>query len=147
MDCEHKSAPILPGGGYWAVGTSAMRAARIDYSRARPISAETFADWTRRLKPRFGDLLLAREAPVGPVVRIPKAENVAPGQRTVLLRPGSGVDPGYLFALLGSEPVQARLQERAEGSTVRHLNVPDIRALPLPALPTLEEQRRIAATL
>jgi type I restriction enzyme S subunit len=147
VDCEHKSAPILVGGGFWAVGTAAMRAGRIDYSAARPISAETFALWTRRLRPRFGDLLLAREAPVGPLVRIPKAENVAPGQRTVLLRPGKGVDPGYLFALLGSGPVQARLQERAEGSTVRHLNVPDIRALSLPALPTLEEQRRIAATL
>ena len=147
VDCEHKSAPIASGGGYWAVGTAAMRAGGIDYGRARPISAETFSAWTRRLKPRFGDLLLAREAPVGPVARIPESENVAPGQRTVLLRPGNGVDSGYLFALLTSEPIQARLQERAEGSTVRHLNVPDIRALALPPLPELEEQRRIAAML
>lgn len=147
VDCEHKSAPIVPDGQYWAVGTSAMREGRIDYSRARRVSAKTFTDWTRRLKPRFGDLLLAREAPVGPLVRIPKEENVAPGQRTVLLRPGSDVDAGYLFALLTSAPIQARLQERAEGSTVRHLNVPDIRALALPPLPTLEEQRGIARTL
>lgn len=124
-----------------------MKACRIDYSKARPISAETFMDWTRRLRPRFGDLLLAREAPVGPVVRIPKEENVAPGQRTVLLRPAISVDPGYLFALLTSGPVQARLQERAEGSTVRHLNVPDIRALTLLSFPMLDEQRGIAATL
>lgn len=147
IDCEHKSAPIVTGGGYWAVGTAAMRVGRIDYVAARPISADTFADWTRRLRPRFGDLLLAREAPVGPVVRIPKEENVAPGQRTVLIRPASGVDPGYLFALLSSGPVQARLQERAEGSTVRHLNVPDIRALVLPPLPSLAEQREIADML
>jgi type I restriction enzyme S subunit len=124
-----------------------MRAGRIDYSAARPISAETYALWTRRLKPRFGDLLLAREAPVGPVVRIPREENVAPGQRTVLIRPEQGVDPGYLFALLSSRPIQARLQERAEGSTVPHLNVPDIRNLALPLLPTLSEQQGIARTL
>lgn len=147
VDCEHKSAPVIAGRGFWAVGTAAMRAGRIDYSAARPISAETFVDWTRRLRPRFGDLLLAREAPVGPVARIPREENVAPGQRTVLLRPASGVDPGYLFALLSSGPVQARLQERAEGSTVRHLNVPDIRALVLPPLPSLADQRGIANML
>jgi len=124
-----------------------MRAGRIDYSTARPISAETFAVWTRRLRPRFGDLLLAREAPVGPVVRIPREENVAPGQRTVLIRPKQGVDPGYLFALLSSKPMQARLKERSEGSTVAHLNVSEIRDLALPSLPTLDQQRDIAATL
>jgi len=147
IDCEHKSAPILVGGGFWAVGTAAMRAGRIDYSTARPISAETFALWTRRLRPRFGDLLLAREAPVGPIVRIPREENVAPGQRTVLIRPEQGVDPGFMFALLSSKPIQARLQERAEGSTVAHLNVSEIRDLALPALPTLDQQRDIATTL
>ena len=147
VDCEHKSAPVVTGRGFWAVGTAAMRAGRIDYSAARPISAETFGDWTRRLRPRFGDLLLAREAPVGPVVCIPRTENVAPGQRTVLLRPASGVEPGYLFALLSSALVQARLQERAEGSTVRHLNVSDIRTLVLPPLPSLAEQRGIADML
>src|SRR4051794_16594609 len=71
VDCAHKTAPIDPDGKYFAVGTPAMRGNRIDYREARPISEATFDAWTTRLRPQEGDLLLAREAPVGPVVQIP----------------------------------------------------------------------------
>ncbi|WP_165489768.1 restriction endonuclease subunit S [Kocuria marina] len=148
VDCEHKTAPVDVEGGFFAVGTPAMRGNRISYSAARRISGETFEAWTRRLMPQFGDLLLAREAPVGPVVRMPKAANVAPGQRTVLLRPDpSLIDADYLYYLLISPTQQSRLLQKAEGSTVPHLNVADVRSYELPSLPPIAEQRVIAATL
>lgn len=148
VDCEHKTAPVDVEGGFFAVGTPAMRGNRISYSAARRISGETFEAWTRRLMPQFGDLLLAREAPVGPVVRMPKAANVAPGQRTVLLRPNpSLIDADYLYYLLISPTQQSRLLQKAEGSTVPHLNVADVRSYELPSLPPIAEQRVIAATL
>ncbi len=141
VDCEHKTAPIDETGSHFAVGTPAMRGNVINFGEARRISEETFKAWTRRLTPRSGDLLFAREAPVGPVVRIPDTENVAPGQRTVLMRP----DPRkahsrFLYYLLSSRPVQGRLQDLAAGSTVAHLNVADVRsfALDVPDLPTQE---------
>lgn len=148
VDCEHKTAPIDPEGRHFAVGTPAMRGNRIDFDKARRVSHDTFLKWTRRLAPRAGDLLLAREAPVGPVVRIPEAPLVAPGQRTVLLRPDEDkLNSGYAFYLLSSPSMQAALWEKAEGSTVPHLNVADIRNLELPRLPAIHEQRAIAATL
>lgn len=79
VDCEHKTAPIDDAGSYYAVGTPAMRGNAINYAEARRINQSTFSDWTRRLRPMRGDLLFAREAPVGPLVRIPDSENVAPG--------------------------------------------------------------------
>jgi type I restriction enzyme S subunit len=125
-----------------------MRDGRIDFQQARRISQSTFEEWTRRLKPRVGDILFAREAPVGPLVQVPAEENVAPGQRTVLLRPDPArIDPRYLFYLLGAPSTQARLREKAEGSTVPHLNVADIRTFVLPGLPPIAEQRGISATL
>jgi type I restriction enzyme S subunit len=148
VDCEHKTAPIDEAGRYFAVGTPAMRGNRIDFEEARRISASTFAAWIRRLEPRVGDLLFAREAPVGPVVRIPESLNVAPGQRTVLLRPNpSVIDSDFLYYLLCSPAQQARLLEKAEGSTVPHLNVADVLSFELPDLPSLPEQREIAAYL
>jgi type I restriction enzyme S subunit len=103
VDCEHKTAPIDPTGGYFAVGTPAMRGNRINYQEARRINRTTFDEWTRRLRPERGDLLLAREAPVGPVVRVPNELNVAPGQRTVLLRPDPTVlDSAFTYYLLAS---------------------------------------------
>ena len=43
--------------------------------------------------------------------------------------------------------MQARLLSYGAGATVPHVNMSDIRALPLPSLPTLDVQRRIAAIL
>ena len=147
VDCEHKTAPIDEAGEYFAVGTPAMRNHVINYAEARRISRETFETWTRRLAPRPGDLLLAREAPVGPVVRLPDVANVAPGQRTVLLRPDPRVaDSTFLYYALTAPSAQARLQSKAEGSTVHHLNVPDIRSFEL-RVPALPEQQAIAEVL
>lgn len=148
VDCAHKTAPIDESGQYFAVGTPAMRNHIINLSEARRISEATFKAWTTRLRPRAGDLLLAREAPVGPVVRVPESENVAPGQRTVLLRPREGVcDPRFLYYFLTSPRVQAELQVKAAGSTVPHLNVADVRTLPAQAVPSLAEQQAIAELL
>lgn len=148
VDCEHKTAPIDPEGHYFAVGTPAMRGNRIDYSEARPISHGTFEEWVRRLRPKSGDVLLAREAPVGLVVRIPPEENVAPGQRTVLIRPAADrLDSRYLYYWLSSPGAQYRMHGLAEGSTVPHLNVSEVRSLAIPYLPPLSDQRAIAEVL
>lgn len=148
VDCEHKTVPKDVHGSSWAVGTPAMNDGQIDFSRAKRISDETYDLWTRRAIPVEGDLILAREAPVGLVVLVPASPRVALGQRTVLLRPRPDViDSRYLHFLLMSSEMQHRMHSKSEGSTVRHLNVEDVRALPLPPLPPLAEQRAIAGVL
>ncbi|MHA7140752.1 restriction endonuclease subunit S [Arthrobacter sp. Sr33] len=148
VDCEHKTAPIDPNGEYFAVGTPAMRGNAINYAESRKISRDTFHLWTRRMVPRPGDLLFAREAPVGPLVLIPDTGNVAPGQRTMLLRPDAEkIDGTFLFYLLTSPRQQELLLSKATGSTVAHLNVADVRSFVLPELPLLAEQRAIAEVL
>ncbi|MCD4550340.1 restriction endonuclease subunit S [Schaalia sp. lx-260] len=148
VDCVHKTAPINEQGTYFAVGTPAMRGNSIDYSLARRIDDATFDEWTKRLRPQYGDLLLAREAPVGPIVKVPVEENVAPGQRTVLLRPDTTkVTSDYLYFLLIAPEQQERLNQPVGGSTVAHLNVADVKSFRLPEVPSLAEQRRIAGVL
>ncbi|GHG46372.1 hypothetical protein GCM10011331_06360 [Flavimobilis marinus] len=148
VDCEHKSAPIDLTGECFAVGTPAMRGNIINFDEARRISRETYDLWTKRLCPQEGDLLLAREAPVGPVVRIPRGVRVAPGQRTVLLRPARDrADSRFLYYLLTSPKNLALLQVKAAGSTVPHLNVADVRTFPLTGFPALDKQRAIAEVL
>jgi type I restriction enzyme S subunit len=148
VDCEHKTVPIDESGIAWAVGTRAMSGGQIDFSKAKPISSATYAEWTRRMVPKLGDLILAREAPVGPVVQVPDAPKVALGQRTVLIRPDSNVVfTPYLHYLLISEPIQRSMHSKSEGSVVSHLNVKDVRLLSLPMLPSLDEQKQIVARL
>jgi len=100
------------------------------------------------MMPRAGDLILAREAPVGNVAIIPPRLKACLGQRTVLIRAAaSKVLPSYLVYLLLGDEVQGHIASVSNGATVHHLNVQDIRNLPLPPLPPLDEQRRIASIL
>ena len=91
-----------------------------------------------------GDLILAREAPAGNVTVIPDGLQPCLGQRTVLIKPKRDVvRPKYLMYELLSASMQERLLDHSQGATVQHVNMKDIRALPIPKLPSLDEQDRI----
>lgn len=150
VDCEHKTAPeAAPGTEYgYSVGTPHLRNGRILLEAAKRVDKETYEGWTAREVPRDDDLILAREAPVGQVGRITQGERICLGQRTVLLRPDSAVvDSRYLHYLLLSPAVQEAMASKAAGSTVAHLNVKDIRELPLPSLPVRPYQVAVADLL
>lgn len=148
VDCVNRTAPEDAEGTYLLVGTPAMRGNVIDRSSARRVNAATFATWTRRLLPRAGDLLLAREAPVGPVVMIPEGGHIGAGQRTTHLRADrTKVHNRFLYYLLIAPETQERLLNRAMGSTVAHLRVADLKSFELPFLPSLPEQQAIAEVL
>lgn len=148
VDCVNRTAPEDPRGEFYVIGTPAMRGNTINLREARRVTKDVFDRWTRRLLPRAGDLLLAREAPVGPVVRVPDGGNFAAGQRTTHLRANpEKVDPRFLYYLLASSAVQQRILAGAMGSTVPHLRVADVKSLRLPLLPALGTQRAVADVL
>jgi type I restriction enzyme S subunit len=150
VDCEHKTAPESKYGIPFAysIGTPALRGANVDFKQAKPINEETYLAWTRRAVPVAGDLIFAREAPVGGVGFVKGDRRICLGQRTVLIRTDSKhLDSKFLFYALKSPLVQRWIQDRSTGSTVEHLNVADVRSLPLPFYPPLPEQKRIAAVL
>jgi len=125
-----------------------MRDGRIEFGEAKRIGVETYEAWVQRGAPKAGDLILAREAPVGQVVRVPADRLIALGQRTVLLRPNpEAIDDRYLHYLMLGPEMQQRMSERAEGSTVPHLNVADVRCLEIPPLPPLPVQASVGELL
>ena len=147
VDCEHKTAPIDTV-GIPSVRTTNIKNGRIDFESCNRISEETYILWTQRIKPEPGDLILAREAPVGEVGIIPQGIKVCLGQRTVLIRPNPEyLEPRYLLYFLLTPEMRHEMRCRAEGSTVSHLNMSDIRALEIPEPPSLDIQRTIASIL
>ena len=147
VDCEHKTAPSQEI-GYPSIRTPNVGRGRLILDEVKRVSEKTYQAWTRRAVPQAGDLVLAREAPAGNVAIIPKNVKVCLGQRTVLIRPDrSKVDPHYLLYLLLESKTQARLLSYGSGATVAHINMSDIRTLPLPELPSLPTQRKVGAIL
>ena len=147
VDCEHKTAPMQET-GYPSIRTPNVGRGYFILDGVNHVSEETYRLWTRRAAPVAGDLIMAREAPVGNVAIIPPGLQPCLGQRTLLIRPDrKKVDPAYLTYLLLGEEVQGTIHGLTNGVTVPHLNMEDVRTLPIPPLPLLPVQRRIAGTL
>jgi type I restriction enzyme, S subunit len=147
VDCEHKTAPTQET-GYPSIRTPNIGRGRLLLDGVNRVSEETYRLWTQRAIPQAGDLILAREAPIGNVAMIPLKVDVCLGQRTVLIRPNKQkVNSIFLTYLLLGDEMQNRIRSMSNGSTVHHLNMKDIRGLCLPELPPLETQHKIATIL
>lgn len=147
VDCEHKTAPIQET-GYPSIRTPNIGRGYFILDGVNRVSEETYKLWTRRAIPQPGDLIMAREAPVGNVALIPPGLQPCLGQRTLLIRPDrSKVDPSFLNYFLNGPHGQALIHAKTNGATVPHLNMKDVRTMDLPELPPLPLQRRIAGIL
>lgn len=147
VDCEHKTAPTVETGNIYSIRTTDISNGKIVVERANRISEETYVEWTRRAIPQAGDIILAREAPVGEVGWIKRGNRLCLGQRTVLIRPThKGVDNRFLLYYLVNPETKCDLQVRSAGSVVAHLNMKDIRNFPI-TLPGTKQQKAIASVL
>ncbi|MFZ1830887.1 MAG: restriction endonuclease subunit S [Candidatus Competibacteraceae bacterium] len=147
VDCEHKTAPTQEE-GIPSIRTPNIGKGKLLLDGVYRVSEETYREWTRRAEPLPGDLILAREAPAGNVAVIPDNTKVCLGQRTVLIRPNRTVfEPEFLSWLLLQPKMQQKLLAHSRGATVQHVNMKDIRALHIEAIPPLSEQRRIVANV
>ena len=147
VDCEHKTAPLEPE-GYPSIRTPNIGKGRLLLDGVNRVSEATYATWTRRAEPLPGDLILAREAPAGNVAVIPGNLRVCLGQRTVLIRPKKDIfDSSFLAFRLLEPQMQEKLLAHSRGATVQHVNMKDIRALDVGAVPSVAVQRDIAANV
>ena len=143
VDCEHKTAPTQEE-GIPSIRTPNIGKGNLLLDGVYRVSEATYTEWTRRAEPRAGDLIFAREAPAGNVGVIPPNLRVCLGQRTVLIRPSRAVFvPEFLALLLLCPAMQKTLLGHSRGATVQHVNMKDIRALNVGAIPSISLQTQI----
>lgn len=143
VDCEHKTAPAVPSEEAYgfAIGTPALRTDRVNFSEAKPVSKETYQRWSKRTELQAGDIIIAREAPVGGLGWVDGNRKVCLGQRTVCVRANQQiVDSKFLFYKLHDPDVQQQISKMSSGSTVDHINVSDIKELTLNNILGIPEQ-------
>lgn len=110
------------------------------------IAPENYDSWMVRGLPKVGDVVLTVEAPLGQVAQLTDS-HVALAQRVVTLRGKQGVlDNTYLKYLLMSPKMQAALDGRSSGSTVKGIKQSELRKVEL-ELPTIEKQVKVASIL
>ncbi len=148
IDCVNKTAPISPTPTeYKMLRTSDIRNGVINLDHLNCVSKNTFEKWTRRGRLEQGDIVFTREAPLGEVGLVKKADNYFLGQRLVLFRANKAVcdNKFLLYALMYHDNKQAIIA-KGVGSTVLHLRVPECEKITIKA-PELSTQHRIADIL
>jgi type I restriction enzyme S subunit len=147
IDCLHATAPTQDD-GYPLIRTPNIGRGRLNLDGVYRVSEDTYREWTRRAVPQENDIILAREAPAGNVAIVKNGQTVCLGQRTVHLRPHPGqVDPDFLCYFLLAPKQQGALLAGETGATSTHVNMKDIRRLPLHGLPHIDLQRRTGRAL
>ena len=138
VDCEHKTAPTQET-GYPSIRTPNVGRGYFILDGVNHVSEETYRLWTRRAAPVAGDLIMAREAPVGNVAIILPGLQPCLGQRTLLIRPDrKKVDPAYLTYLLLGEGRIGLSDYKGHHPLFRQTLIP---------VPPLSVQQRIADVL
>jgi type I restriction enzyme S subunit len=133
----------LEDGDYPSVRTSDVSRGRLSLDNVKRISEDEYLHRIQRLEPREGDILYTREGErYGLAALIPPDVKLCLGQRMMMFRVNGQVRPGYLMWFLNGDFAYQWLAQSIAGATSPHLNIFDIRNVPV-FLPRLAEQDAI----
>ena len=110
------------------------------------ISEDDYDSWMTRGIPKFGDILITTEAPLGNVALLHVRQKIALAQRTICIQPFSAHMNSYIHYALRSPEFQKELTSNSTGTTVSGIKASTLKKLGLP-LPSLSEQKIIAEKL
>ena len=134
IDCPHFT-PEWTDSGFVVIRNQNIRDGRLDLSDPSFTHYDDFQRRIKRAKPKAGDIIFTREAPMGEVCFLPEGLECCVGQRQVLLRPKHNIDGRYLFFALRSQYVRHQIfWNEGTGSTVSNVRIPVLKALKIPRL-------------
>jgi type I restriction enzyme, S subunit len=147
-DCLH-STPKWTNEGKLVVRSYNIKGGKLDLSNRWYTDEGTFQERVSRAKPKSGDLIITREAPMGELCLIPEGVECCLGQRMVLIQPDSKkIDGRYLLYAMLSEFVQKQIkQSDRTGSTVSNLRIPLLKNLEIPLCDSAEKISAVLSAL
>jgi type I restriction enzyme S subunit len=145
VDCKNRTLEMVDGGEFVVVRTTNIRHGMFNPKGSYSTDRRNFDIWTQRGAPRVGDVFFTREAPVGEACHVPDQENLCMGQRMMYFRPNTAIlDADFLLNSIYGPVVRRYIEIEANGSTVGHLRLGQVSALPL-LWCSIKEQKAIVA--
>ena len=144
FDCPH-STPKWTSQGKICVRTSNLGRGNWIWEDKRFVSEATFLERSRRGRLEAGDIVLSREGTVGIAAIVPDDLEMCMGQRLVQVKPNFKLAlPQFLLDVLLFILEPKRINHFMAGSTSKHINVKELRNLPIP-LPPMQLQKTYVA--
>jgi type I restriction enzyme S subunit len=147
FDGPHATPKTVDAGPIF-LGIGSLQNGRINLGETRHVTPEDFLTWTRRVKPRYGDVVFSYETRLGEAAMIPEGLECCLGRRMGLVRANqSRLDPRFFLYYYLSPNFQDFIRSRTiHGATVDRIALKEFPSFPVP-LPALDEQQAIASVL
>ncbi|AIF97986.1 restriction endonuclease subunit S [Alteromonas australica] len=147
FDGPHATPKKIDVGPFF-LSISSLENGQLDLSKSAHISDEQFEKWTRRVTPRFGDVLFSYETRLGEAALMPDGVKACLGRRMGLLRPQKNrVLPEYLLYAYLSPEFQQQIKRRTNhGATVERISLKELPDFEI-RIPSIEEQRQVVQVI
>ena len=121
-DGPHATPPEASEGPVF-LGIKNLTGTGLDLAETRHISEGDWSQWTRRVTPRFGDIVFSYEATLGFFALIPPGTRCCLGRRLALIRPkGTDGHGHFWFHQFVASPFQQLLTKHTiQGATVNRI--------------------------
>lgn len=141
IDCKNRTPERIEGGEYTVVRTTNIRSGQFNPRGSYPTNRRNYETWTERGAPKIGDVFFTREAPAGEACLVPDLPGLCMGQRMMYLRPDPALlDSEFLLHSIYGPVVRTYLEHAVNGSTVGHLRLGQVGAIPLLWCPVPEQK-------
>lgn len=147
VDCPHSTPSYMTENtGYMCIRTSIVKKNHILWDKIEYISKEEYYKRIQRKRPEKGDIVYTREGAIlGIAAMIDRENNVALGQRSMLLSPdNTKCLPQFLSFAMNFDSFLRKALGSVSGSASPHINVGDIKNLSI-IMPPLYLQQQFAA--
>lgn len=112
------ATPEKTESGPWFLSISSLDGGRLVLDQSAHLSEDNFKQWTRRVTPRFGDVLFSYETRLGEAALMPAGIRACLGRRMALLRPREVGSRTLLQAFLSPSFQETIRQYSVHGATV-----------------------------
>jgi type I restriction enzyme S subunit len=147
IDCKNRTPEVVPDGEFFVLRTSNVKRGALVSEEITRTDFKHYTIWTERGAPQQNDVLFTREAPAGEACLFDGSIPACLGQRMMYFRTDqSQLLPQFLVHTIYQGPSATYILLKTNGSTVGHLRLPQVYALPL-LLPPVAEQREILAKI
>ncbi len=141
VDCPHSTPTYVEGPtDYPCIRTTELKNGTINWSKMKYLDENGYAERTKRLVPKEGDVIYGREGTFGDAVLVPADVRMSLGQRVMLFRPNLDlINPQYFLAAIRSKGTYHQALRVTAGSTVGHVNIKDIKRFEILVPPILNQ--------
>jgi type I restriction enzyme, S subunit len=145
-DIDHKMPSSVIDGIPYIMTGNFFGMNGIDFDNAKKVSTEDYEQLVKKIKPEFGDIVVARYASVGAVRYIETKSKFLVSYSCAIVKCNKSEHSKYLYYIFQSDVIQSKIGLEINASSQKNIGIDSIKKLNI-FLPTLPEQQKIADCL